>query len=121
MKHPILSLAAASIALALVGQQAFAQSEAACIDTARKSVDAARKDLTPLLPPNPVKAAPLKSKLVWFISPTQATAYALEVSKQCASLPTVASRSASARPTMTNWSPCATKSPSCATARSPTG
>ena len=81
MKHPILRHAAASIALALTGQQALAQSEAACMDTARKSVEAARKDMSPLLAPNPVKAAPLKGKLAWFISPTQATAYALGVSK----------------------------------------
>lgn len=77
----LLRAAAVSIAVLMTGSHALAQSEAACMETARRSVDAARKEMTPLIPADPVKMASLKGKLVWFISPSQATAYALGVSK----------------------------------------
>lgn len=76
----LLRLAAISAAVFMSGQYAFAQSNT-CVDTARRSVEAARKEMTPSIPPDAVKMATLKDKLVWFISPSQATAYALGVSK----------------------------------------
>jgi ribose transport system substrate-binding protein len=75
--------AAVAAAFLLSGEYAWAQagSEAACLDTSRKSVEAARKELAPVIPPDAISAASMKGKSVWFISPSQATAYALAVSK----------------------------------------
>src|SRR5437868_3775598 len=81
MLHSLFRLLALSATLTLAAHSAHAQSEAACMDTARRSVDAARKDMTPAIPANAVKMATIKGKLVWYISPSQATAYALGVSK----------------------------------------
>lgn len=81
MTHPLLRLLACSAGLFITAHCAFAQGEAACLDLSRRSVEAARKDITPVIPANPVKMSTIKGKLVWFISPSQATAYALGVSK----------------------------------------
>ncbi|HSV77783.1 MAG TPA: substrate-binding domain-containing protein [Ramlibacter sp.] len=81
MNHSFFRLLAAAATLLVAAHSAHAQGEAACLDTARRSVEAARKDMTPSIPANAVKMATIKGKLVWFISPSQATAYALGVSK----------------------------------------
>jgi ribose transport system substrate-binding protein len=77
---PVVRATVIAVAIS-ISQSAFAQSDAACMDTVRRAVEAARKEMTPLIPADPVKMASLKGKLVWFISPSQATAYALGVSK----------------------------------------
>jgi ribose transport system substrate-binding protein len=72
---------AATILVSAPSAWAQAGSEAACLDTARRSVEAARKEMLPVIPPGAPRMAALKGKLVWFISPSQATGYALAVSK----------------------------------------
>ena len=54
---------------------------ASCTTTAQKTMDAAKQPIKPEVPSEKVPVASLKGKSVWFISPSQATAYALGVSQ----------------------------------------
>ena len=70
---------AASLLAALPISSAVAQD--ACLATATKAVEASRTPITPQIPSLPINIAALKGKKIWFISPSQATPYALGVSQ----------------------------------------